>query len=278
MSNDDPIYTIAKQTIDQALQAPWSKPPLDGEAVHELRVLSKKLRGLLRLCLPHVKKSLVKHSDQQLQQFADHYAESRDAAVLHDTLTQLISRHEQQAGGATGELCDYFAKRAATEQSLSNTSPDEHLKLIVQDWPILKRKKTGPALTEGINFTYSKAQELARQAEISAADDDYHRCRKWLKYYMYQIELSEIELLNDGKKHYRRVKKLAQRLGLFHDRCVLEAALLAIPETQPKLADSCAEVLVWLIAEKADDKHACHKLFAKIFRRGVCPLVNTNGE
>lgn len=293
MSKPDPIHQIAINLIDEAVNSERTSPPLDPASVHDLRVLSKKLRALLYLYLPYLDKALIKRRDKQLKQLADSYALSRDSDVLQETLAQLLKHNRKsKQHDELSILRDYFAELAVTAEPDSHADPRQQLSAIAQDWPRLRQAKSSPDLSEGIDSTYRKARKLSQRASQTTIDDDYHRCRKWLKYYLYQLELAGLSLNKDDQKHHRQLRKLGTRLGLLHDLCVLEKQLQALCETDEKdetvetvetvetkknrqpLNNAITIALDWLGTQKNADKAACEKLFVKVFGNRHSPVIH----
>lgn len=227
----DPIYLKAKQLIKKTLHSTMTAGPQSPEAVHELRVLSKKLRALLRLYHSDLPKSETAETEQQLKAFADQYANQRDHDVIQTTLSSIFARGKAPANQQYQKLellKQYFSLRQTNRVGELAEKPDLALSAILHTWQKMKVSNQPQNFTASIQYGYNKSRKLSHQALRTGNDEDYHQCRKWLKYYQYQISLC-IPLLSKPKQdHLQQVKETSELLGKLHDYAIFEQQLLSI--------------------------------------------------
>ena len=270
---NDPVFKAGKKVIRRTLRALASSPPPHPDTVHRLRVCTKKLRALLQLYRPRHTSAAIKAVELDVKRIADLYAGSRDAHVLLATLRQL------NADNAIEPVLQYFSTQNTERQ---NALPDTDLPAIfaniLERWQRELAAPGGTAFSSGLEYSYSRTRKLARKATTSKDDQRYHACRKWLKYYFYQLGLSGLDKNKGAARHRRQVGVLAERLGLLHDRCVVEAALVGLQQTEDNIdADlraACELALQRCRDQKQRDKQFCDRKFKRILSRRHSPLLS----
>jgi CHAD domain-containing protein len=153
--------------------------------------------------------------------------------------------------------------------------PLSALTAILRLWKDKLTKKKVPGFAQGLEFSYHKARKLAFQAESSDDDNTYHRCRKWTKYYHYQLQMLVPEPRAKAKAQIKQLKLLGEILGGFHDRCVLEYSINDLLQQKPlneSLEQAALLMLSWLVEQKRKDKAQCQALFESVFARPHNPV------
>lgn len=199
----------------------------------------------------------------------------------------------QQSGSDIEDLRSYFNR--AREQVISQHSysdTESRLKQILEYWDVTLATGSSPECQQGIDFTYRKARELADSALSTGDDGAHHQCRKWVKYYLFQLQMLLPEKITKkkgtkkqgtkNKKYLKKLTRLGHRLGVLHDRCVLEQTLNDLlssvksetdTQTNPDLERSISLTLNWLAEQKQQDKAYCHTLFNKVFKQSENPVT-----
>lgn len=272
----DPIFKAGQKAIAKTQKQLSEHAPLTPEQVHEVRICTKKVRALLQLYRPFCGKTAIKAVEQKVKKLADGLAGSRDAHVLQQTLSQLAKAYGSDQD--IQPLMEYFAQLNEKAQRTAPTvHPAKSLKNIEEAWKNKIRPKREPDFDEGMEFSYQKARKLAFDAESSDQDETYHECRKWAKYYLYQLQMSHYKKQADTKAHIALVKQLAELLGQFHDRCVLESALNDLLQGKAKRAQALETaallMLSYLAEQKRLDKERCHRFFESLFSYSCNPIV-----
>jgi CHAD domain-containing protein len=212
--------------------APAAGHRLDAQAVHRLRVICKKLRSVWELLTPALGRAAVRDSEQALRDVAALLSAPRQGHVLRRTVIEVTRHH--------GHGIHVGKRQLSVDQTM-----DVLLALIGERWPdsdetpaaepilpvtfnaqleALKNLPSQPSaelLCDGVLRCYRRARSSGRRALQRRDDAAWHRCRRWAKYELYQLELLVPEPQASGR--WRRLERFGDRLGQFHDLCDLRA-------------------------------------------------------
>lgn len=267
--------SLAGEAIELLSAASGAEPALSAEAVHRLRVISKSLRAAWQLLAPTLGREAFRGPERELRDAARMLAGPRDAHVLQRTVTRLVRRHGDRvrvapdalpAPEAMELLCDLVRERFPEEETACDprslrvvfthqaraidgwlSQPDEH-------W-----------LVAGLLRSYRRALGAGRRAQdrhlaAQARDEAWHRCRRWVKYELYQLEL--LSARSRPGRRRRRLAKFGDRLGRFHDLCELQAL---VADALPRLQGAGAEPAVLAILER--EERPLRRRLRRDFRR-----------
>lgn len=277
----DPVYKAAKLRITKLLSSLEAGPSAaaahspDPSFVHSLRVCTKRLRALLQLYRPVAGKSAIKSVEQAVKALADSYSGQRDALVQYETLCHLVEVFQQGNDQDMQPLLRYYDARLHHQvHTAAPLDPVAAFADILQLWKQKLKGKKVPDFDSGVEYAYRRARKLAYEAESSDDDEVYHRCRKWAKYYLYQLQMIVAEPRPRDKALIKQLKKLGECLGEFHDRCVLESSLNRLLDNKQDEALEQAALLMlsWLMEQKRQDKNRCQGLFESVFARPHNPI------
>lgn len=286
-TRSDPVYKAAKLRITHllaAIEAEAVQPSAEGGVgvslspalVHKLRVCTKRLRALLQLYRPVAGKGAIRAVEQPIKELADSWSGQRDAVVLYETLCHLAEHYHQSNEQDLQPLLQWYEARltggGAAVVPMDPVAALQGIKLL---WKEKLKGRKVPDFESGVEFAYHRARKLAYEAEAEDDDEVYHRCRKWAKYYLYQLQMLVPEPRPRDKALIKQLKRLGERLGEFHDRCVLEASLnqlLAGKPGEDALEQAALLMLTWLVEQKRQDKQACQGLFESVFARPHNPV------
>lgn len=278
-SGTDPVFKLAKQRVNKLLKKIKAEAPasasepytLSPALVHSLRVCTKRLRALLQLYRPVSGKTAIKAVDQTIKVLARSYSGQRDAVVQYETLCHLVELYQQSHGSDMQPLLDYFKSRSCeVEAAAKPMEPLAAFETVLERWQQKLKGKKQPDFGSGLEYAYRKARKLAYEAEASDDDEAYHECRKWTKYYLYQLQMLVDKPRPRDKALIKQLKALGELLGEFHDRCVLEQSLNRIldkPLEDEALEQAVLLMLTWLIEQKRLDKKRCQVWFEGVFLR-----------
>jgi CHAD domain-containing protein len=280
-SKSDPVYKAAKKYVRKLLKtlAADTAPPsseLSDEQIHELRVCTKKLRALVQLYRPCCSKTAIKLVDQAIKTLADSYADQRDAHVQYETLNRVLIEFKQQHDNDMQVLLDHY-QQMQQNQPVQRVPMDAQsgLEPILQIWKDTLKPACAPDFAAGVDYAYRKSRKLAYDAESSDSDEVYHQCRKWVKYYFYQLQMLVKEKRGKDKTYLKKLSRLGDLLGEFHDRCVLEQTLNSLLQStadDSSLESAILLMLSWLAQQKRQDKIQCQEWFESIFVRTHNPI------
>lgn len=84
----------------------------DRDAIHDMRVASRRLRSMLKLFAPYYRKRIVKPFARILRQVATQLGVVRDLDVLQIKAERYLADHPEVSTGALNELLDHWRKQA----------------------------------------------------------------------------------------------------------------------------------------------------------------------
>jgi len=192
--------------------------------VHELRVITKRLRSYWRAIRPALgDKDIYTEHNSQLGGVTRLLTQSRENHVNR----KLIKGFKKNIEGIAGKkfyngLVSLFPNAEHIElphkAPLTQCFVDE---FSYWDQLNLDVFVTGVDQNEGVVNTYKKAKKLGERAISSNLEVEVtHQWRKWLKYLMYQLEVNphteEIDI-----RFLEQLNKQTKLLGKLHDLCVL---------------------------------------------------------
>ena len=213
------LRRIAQEQLQGALEQ--ARLPATDEAIHDARKRLKRVRALLQLVRPAVKKSLYRNENAALRDVARPLSELRDAKVLIETLGSVAPddasasiRQELTARKRSLEAQNPLPRAAASlEEALSR----------VPAWTDVPKRWS--SVGKGLRRTYRQARRAYADALREPTVEKRHEWRKQTKYLRYQLEALQPlrpELLEELAS---QADKLGQLLGDDHDLAVLQQTL-----------------------------------------------------
>jgi len=196
--------------------------------VHALRVACKRLRALWRMLEPGFGPGVTRPAERALRDAARELAGQRQAWVLVKSLESLQHKADRRqdrvlAADLAGRLTEALGAEAAV------ATPGPLLRGVFgQQLPALAALPGGPPSVEdllaGILHGAQRARKLGRRAGRRGEAVLWHRCRRWVKYEHYQLELA---LRPNGvlRQRHRRLERLGVLLGRHQDGYDLERQL-----------------------------------------------------
>lgn len=217
--------------IAQGLRLSQSARRDDGESIHELRVLLKRLRAYWRLLEPVAEASLFASSKQRIRLAAHALAGQRDQAVLLETLAErLLSYHDDPVKGL---LTFYAELRRSNEATVVQPV---HWPLVVSvlhlefsAWQglceALRPKPFSSGVRQGLRHTLLRMLNLSRRALDSKRLEPSHLWRKWVKHLFYQSRLLvalHSKSCPNRHKLVQLLNQLGEQLGQLNDSAMLD--------------------------------------------------------
>lgn len=239
-------------TLVETSPTPWS--PQD---VHRLRVVGKTLRATWQLLVPALGRAAVRPMEQAVRDAARRLSGPREAHVLRRTIGRLVRRHGAAVDALDGALPATQAMAVLLELVAERWPQTQAPPALAEPMAAMLRAQfdavarlpedlPGLVLVEGVVRSYRHARRAGRRAIAEGDDEAWHRCRRWVKYELYQLRLL------DGRRRpgrrSRRLERFGDRLGDFHDLCDLRA-LVADAEARLRLQDALAPIEAMLALE-----------------------------
>lgn len=229
------------------------KPLLSASEVHKIRTNGKKLRAWIRLTRFGGAHQRCKKTERWLRSVSRSLAAGRDTKVRMDTLAWLATRTSVPATrAALAQLTDPLpdAVGVALPEPVPAVEAAKHLRCVTALHP------DGVELRHGLRQVYARTRRLARAAQkVDAHHTELHRCRRWVKYLGYQLELVTGTKGKKGTPLQQALTELGSTLGRIQDLIVLEQHL-------DSLADASNTAKAVLITRKLL-KATCKRLTRK---------------
>ncbi len=222
------LLRLARRLTRDALQhIEHPKSVLDRtEDIHQVRVLCKRLRALLRLLKPVSDRKALAQENARIRNAARALSEFRDAFVAGETLKRVFDdtapRRVQDAAVLLGVKHGGLKRKRDLVVSFENAARDlREMLTTVRRLPVQARG--WEAVAPGLERSYTKAQASylkCRKHQTEQLAECFHDWRKRVKDLAYQLEfLDNVELtvLRHIRKEFRR---LGTMLGDDHDYVV----------------------------------------------------------
>ncbi len=233
------IRRIAVEQVDKALTALDSAE--QAEAIHEVRVRCKKIRGLIRLVRPAF--PAFPDTNAFFRDIAASLSDLRDAKVMQDTLDTLAAHYANRVEREEFVLVRQAFTSSHEELSAGSALADRlthcrtHLlagREQVLGWEL--EADGFEAISGGFAKTYRRARKAADKAFAGGAPEDHHELRKRVKYHWMHARLLHPLAPKEMRERAHLAKKLGTLLGEHHDLAVLaeRLATLGVHEADPQ--------------------------------------------
>src|ERR1043166_414 len=225
------VQRVALEQLDKALEQTKAKVKLD-DAVHDVRVCFKKLRGLIRLVRAEIGDKQYKRENIFYRDLNRRLSEVRDTAALTEILDKLEARFaEELAANAFAAFRKYLTRATRRRQADKKSALVQARKKIiaarkrVKRWSI--RNDSFLVVGSGLTQIYSRGRSLFENAYAKQSVRSFHEWRKDVKYFWYQLELLRELWPKELKRFAKQVEKLVDYLSDDHDLAMLRERVLA---------------------------------------------------
>ena len=238
---DAEVRRIAREQLDRALAA-LADDSLDEPArVHVARKRAKKVRSLLRLVRPRLKRKLHRRLDRHFRDLARRVSDVRDAAVHVETYDRVCAH----AAGGIDRRGTASIRAALTRRRNAALAAREHEERLARLAADLER---GRALIETIEFRgkggtsgfaplrdgfvagYERARASGAVAREAGTAEAYHEWRKRVKHHRHHLKLLGPLWPVPIAALHEEAGRLGERLGHAHDVAALDEHLAAEPD------------------------------------------------
>jgi CHAD domain-containing protein len=202
----------------------------DADAVHDIRVASRRLRSALEDSMPYLKDKALNSTVKHLKSIADALGDVRDQDVAIPALEKLGSRAEPEILPTIQDLIRSRKKiRKGARRSLKKQLKDD-LEKVSSDFETAltpsKRKHSG---ANGGNPSYStmasqiiqkrlrNLEKLSKGMYTPGTSEALHDMRIGAKRLRYAIELFNGCWQSDSLRYAKKIAKLQSALGQVHD-------------------------------------------------------------
>jgi CHAD domain-containing protein len=250
------------------------------DAVHQLRVASRRIRSVLRVYGKVLDRTRTKAIQDDLRWLGAKLARSRDLEVLEKRFREAVAAlpDELVIGNVNTRLTRYFTPaRAAADRAAVRTLNSsryfrlrERLDRLLADPPLTKRaeRKARTELPKRLRKAHGKVADRmrARAAAAPGANRDAatHRARKAGKRLRHAAELAEPALGKATRRFRKRAKDFTKKLGEVQDSVVARPPLRELGIAAHLSGDNAFTFGLLAGQERATDRDAA---IAKAWRR-----------
>lgn len=202
------------------------------EDLHFVRVAIKRLRAILVLIRPAIKKRAFDHENVRLRTAARRLSFARDADVARQTLGTLPFAKQSEKDSAAVAVAG-FTKNGAPEADMSKT-----MKVIALDLDQTRRslhrlqipRHEWKAIEPGLRKVYRQCRKRMRRALRHWDDDAYHKWRIRIKSLYYELQMLQSVWPARLTKMVTGLNNLQDQIGADHDLVVLKRSLDRNPD------------------------------------------------
>lgn len=238
----DSVRQIGTDQIDRVL-AGFSPKSRNGNAVHEARKAMKRLRALLHLVRPAMRKEDFRREEARVKQIGRSLAGVRDIQAMLETIAKLEAYDEPDGQGpVAAELRTRFeARRAAAEKGLNGSGATQARKLLREarrGFSELELQNDDFAVVAAtLEADYRKARRSYAHAYRCGEDEAFHDWRKYVQRHWRQLLLVAPAWPKALRPHIALARTLSDVLGEDHDLFILAGLVRAEDKPLGKAAD-----------------------------------------
>jgi len=203
---------------------------LDAEAVHGMRVATRRARAVLHAARPILDRAWSEPLRDELKWLGASLGRRRDLDVLIRRLQKQIEQLDQPERTAADALLEVLAAERQTAQALAvdALSSDRYFSLLDQLESAARGPRVQPgevSLRELAGREFARLRKRADGLDPDASDEDLHRARIAGKRARYAAEFAAPEVGKRAEKFVKRAKDFQDVLGAHQDAIVAEAHL-----------------------------------------------------
>lgn len=208
--------------------------------IHKARVCLKRLRACYQLLKQHNNETF-KGINRRLKEASSRLSPIRDSEVMLEIFETVYSANQAFAyKSATSHLYNHLHQQSEyAQRQVAIAIPQASLML--RDCQLAIESYSGELITSegfynGIRKVYKRSLSTWKTASKSTRDEDFHQCRKAVKYHMYHVQLLQMA----DKRLKRRTElldKLSGELGSYHDLCILGQHSKKVGSTSENLSE-----------------------------------------
>jgi CHAD domain-containing protein len=248
LKSSAPVRRRLKQLVRHQLRQAGPALRADGEgAVHAARKSVKKVRAIVGLlCLADA--NVPRKDERRLRAAGRALSTLRDSDAVIATFDRLRRRFPKRLPEHTSALIrgqlvrikTRIAREARGTQRVDRTAHTlRDVQRSVKEW---KLPDIDPLdLPDLLKVSYRRSRKAMRRAQKTIRGSDFHRWRKRIKSWWYQLRLME-PLAPGLAAQLRRLEQLETWLGEHHDLEVLQATIAGDEDLRSRLRGALAAV------------------------------------
>jgi len=245
-----------------------------GELIHEARLLIKRVRALLWFARPALGLAAYARARARLRKAAGLLADQRDLEVTQATLEKLARKASKTRDRAA--LAQIL--RSLVRNSAAGQAPEKALRQMLQKAvgilcrsaaeirPHAAGRTAWPSPSGRLAEAFRAMRRAGKQARRTGKDADFHTWRKKATRLLYQLELTRAGPRQRRARALKRVGKLQDKLGAYHDGVVVEDRLRRM---RPAATPSAQRVLRLLEKTKVRLRKKAYKVASSLSSSGL---------
>ena len=207
----------------------------DSEALHQMRVTTRRIRAILRTVRPFLEPEWVKHIRKELGWIGSLLGENRDYDVLLEYFRQNFNESSSGEQRAFQSILNTFEGRRAIVRAglLEGLCSDRYLNLLNDLEDSLTHLPFQPSsftIVDLAKRAFHKLQAFVNSSDGHFPKPELHRTRILLKRARYALELAEPLLGQRATRFIQEAKHAQDLLGQHQDAVVAEQQLLSLKQ------------------------------------------------
>jgi CHAD domain-containing protein len=234
------------------------------EAIHEVRLLIKRVRALLWFARPSLARTVEAEARTQLRKAAHLLAGHRDVKAAQSTFEKMLkevdSARDRKAVEETSHVLHAHNGAPAGDTRAAVEKAVKVLRTELDDFAqAVERTAKWPSAAKRTEKAFRVMRKTGRKARRTEEDAHFHAWRKKAKRLLYLLEMRDGDASRREKRLLKRVDKLQSTLGDDHDCVVTAGQIPAQPEGK-----AVAQAVTKLIGER---KRRLRKKSRKLAKR-----------
>ena len=226
---------LHSQFLQMLQQDPGTRLGRDSEALHRMRVATRRMRAIVRAVRTFLAPEWTEHIRQELGWVGSLLGEVRDG----DVLLESFRHHFNDLSGQEQRAFQLILKKFEDQRSLARAKlleglrSDRYLHLLTHFEDSLTRLPFQPSpltISDLARKAFHNVQDFVNASNSLFPKGDLHRTRILLKRARYAIELAEPLFGKRAKRFLEQAKYTQDLLGRHQDAVVAEQRLLAIKQ------------------------------------------------
>jgi CHAD domain-containing protein len=214
---------------------PGTRLGRDPEALHQMRVATRRIRAILRAVRPFLAPEWTEHVRQEVGWISSLLGEVRDWDVLLESFRENFHDISSEDPRAFQSILKEFEDqrsqaRAGLLEALRSHRYLHLLNRLEDSLPHLPFQPTPLTLEDLAQKAFLKLQDFVQASHSLFPKPELHRTRILLKRARYAVELAKTRLEKRAKRFLKQAKRGQDLLGQHHDAMVAEQRLLTLKQ------------------------------------------------
>jgi CHAD domain-containing protein len=235
------LFQIRSQYESIVRNDPGVRLGLDPEAVHDMRVATRRLRAMLRAAAEMVEPEWSVPLRDELKWLAGELGPLRDADVFLEYLREETAAFDDADRVGADQLVAIVDddRRAAHARAIMALRGERYAALLSE---LERSARTPRTRSENVPLDgvarqeFEKLRKAARRITAESPDDEVHELRKRGKRARYAAELAETAVGKRARRFMKHAKRFQDVVGEHQDAVVAERRLRDLAEREPDSA------------------------------------------